>query len=169
VVLISKPDIGTSPNDGTGTVWRTAWSQVETALGLLEDHLNDVTGNPHSISESGLSVVHEQGKTLLSPGASEDETIFYTSRAITISQMSAILVGGTSPSVTWTIRHHSDRSNVGIEVVTGGSATTNESTADIVTVMNDATIPANSHVWIETTASSGSPGELTVTLKWTAD
>lgn len=168
MVLISKPSIGTNPNDGTGTVWRTAWSYVRAGLTSLEDHLNN-TSNPHSLTESKLSVLHETPKLVASPGAAVDSCIFYTTRAITIQRMNAILVGGTSPSVTWTVRHHSDRTNVGNEVVTGGSTTTNESTSDLITVMNDATIPANSHVWLETTASSGSPLELCVTLTWKVD
>lgn len=106
--------------------------------------------------------------TVEGPSASEDLPLFKTKRAITITQISA-LVDGTSPSVTWTIRHALDRSAAGTEVVTGGTTTTNETTGDDITSFDDATIPANSNVWLETTAKSGTVLALNLTLFWTHD
>ena len=103
------------------------------------------------------------------PGSSEDLTIFYTDVAITISQLSAVLLGSSTPSVTWTVRHDPDRSASGNEVVTSGTTTTSTTTGDEVTSFNDATVPANSWVWLETTAQSGTVTELAVSIEYTED
>jgi hypothetical protein len=102
--------------------------------------------------------------TIEDPVATEDISIFFTNKAITITEMRAV-VRGTTPSVTWTIRHNAtDRSAAGAEVVTSGTTTTSESTGDDVTSFNDATIAADSFVWLETTAQTGTVDELHVTI-----
>lgn len=79
------------------------------------------------------------------------------------------VVKGTTPSVTWTIRHGTDRSAAGAEVVTGGTTTTSESTGSDVTAFNDATIGADSHIWLETTAKTGTVDWISVTVIYTED
>jgi hypothetical protein len=106
--------------------------------------------------------------TIESPTASEDITLFFTDDAITVTQLNAVSVG-SSPSVTYTIRHGTDRSAAGNEVVTGGSTTTSTTTGNEVTSFNDATIPAGSWVWLETTATSGTVTNTNVTIEYTAD
>lgn len=106
--------------------------------------------------------------TLESPTSSEDASIFYTDEAITITKLTAVLVG-SSPSVTWTVRHSTDRSATGNEVVTSGTTTTSTTTGSVVTSFNDATIPANSFIWLETTAQSGTVANINVTIKYTKD
>lgn len=108
--------------------------------------------------------------TIEEPTASEDITMFFTDKAITISEMEAVLANGSAtPSVTWTIRHSTNRNLTGSEVVTGGTVTTSITTGSIVTVFNDATIPANSWVWLETTAQSGTVPELHITIQYNED
>ena len=58
------------------------------------------------------------------PTASEDISIFFTNQAITITEIRAVLLGSATPSVTWTIRHGTDRNTTGAEAVTGGTTTT---------------------------------------------
>jgi hypothetical protein len=106
--------------------------------------------------------------TVESPTASEDITLFYTDEAITITQMNAVIAGTGTPSVTWTVRHNSDRTATGAEVVTSGTATTSQTTGSEVTSFNDATIPADSWVWLETTAMTTAT-MLNVTIKYTRD
>lgn len=109
-----------------------------------------------------------KGITVLSPTNAEDDSMFFTDVAITITKLVAICTG-TTPSVTWTIRHHTDRSNAGNEVVTSGTTTTSTTTGSVVTSFNDATIPADSYVWLETTATSGTVDSFSVTAKYTYD
>lgn len=98
------------------------------------------------------------------PLNNEDVSIGFWNAAMTITEMRAVLVGSSTPSITWTIRHSTDRSATGNEVVTGGTTTTSTTTGSDVTSFNDATVPADSHVWLETTAKSGSVDSLVVTL-----
>lgn len=108
--------------------------------------------------------------TVESPTATEDLTMFFTDDAITVTQLNAVLANGSAtPSVTWTIRHSTDRSATGNEVVTSGTTTTSITTGSEVISFNDATIPAGSWVWLETTAQSGTVPELCVTVEYTVD
>jgi len=107
--------------------------------------------------------------TVPDPTSSEDDSIAFTNVAITITEMRAV-VRGSSPSVTWTVRHHAtDRSNAGNQVVTGGTTTTSASSGSDVTSFNDATIPADSFIWLETTATSGTVAEISITIIGTID
>ena len=110
-----------------------------------------------------------KGVTLQSVSSSEDVTMFFTDVAITITQMNAVVRGNSTPSVTWTVRHNSDRSATGNEVVTSGTTTTSQSTGSEVTSFNDATIPAGSWVWLETTATGGVVDEYSLTVLYTED
>lgn len=105
--------------------------------------------------------------TIVSPTSSEDVSMFFTTRALTIKKMLAV-TRGTSPSLTWTIRHGIDRSATGAEVVTGGTTTTTES-GESITTFNDPTIIANSYVWLESTAESGTTNEFHTTIIYTVD
>lgn len=116
---------------------------------------------------SGIKV--SKALTVESPTSSEDISMFFTEEAVTITKMACVLVGSSTPSVTWTIRHSTDRSGAGNEVVTSGTTTTSTTTGSIVTSFNDATVPANSYVWFETTAQSGTVDSLNVTVIYDKD
>jgi hypothetical protein len=109
--------------------------------------------------------------TIEDPAADEDISMFFTTAAITVTQLSAVITGTTS--VTYTIRHHTDRSNAGNEVVTSGTAVSSASTGDttgiITTSFDDETIPADSFVWLKTTALTDTPDSLNVTIEYTED
>ena len=121
------------------------------------------------LSEISAGLQESYSITIEDPTSSEDLAIGFTNRAITVTEMRAVLVGSATPSVTWTIRHSTDRSAAGNQVVTGGTATTSTTTGSDVTSFNDATIPADSFIWLETTAQSGTVGELHVTIKASVD
>jgi len=107
--------------------------------------------------------------TIQSPGATEDYSANFVNRATTISECRAVLLGSSTPSVTWTVRHGTDRSATGAEVVTSGTTTTSITTGSDVTAFDDATIVADSFIWLETSAQSGTVDELHVTCIGTAD
>lgn len=105
------------------------------------------------------------GIMLENPTSSEDaSTPIYIDEAFTITKMVAVLVGSSTPSVTWTVRHSTDRSAAGNQVVTGGTTTTSTTTGSVVTSFNDASVDANSFVWIETTAQSGTVNSIAVCI-----
>jgi len=102
------------------------------------------------------------------PTSAEDISLFFVADAITIYKMTAV-VSGVTPSLTYTVRHGPDRSATGNEVVTGGITVTSTTTGDVVTVFDDASIPANSHVWFETTARSGTVNSVNLTIFYNED
>lgn len=102
------------------------------------------------------------------PSDSEDLSLFFVDVAITIYQVNCI-VSGTTPSLTWTLRHAADRTAAGNEVVTGGTTTTSTTTGDNITSFDDPSIAANSHVWLETTAKSGTVDTVNVTIFYSED
>ena len=133
-------------------------------------------GRMYSLNDGGterevLGQTNSETKSIAieSPSASEDITFFFTPVAITVTEMRAVLVGGTTPSLTWTVRHATDRTAAGNEVVTGGTTTTSATTGSDVTVFNDATIPADSFVWVETTAHTGGAKAMAITVAYDED
>lgn len=118
-------------------------------------------------TEAVIQPIVSKSVTIENPTSSEDLTLFYTDDAITITKMVFVITGSTS--ATTTIRHHTDRSNAGNEVVTGGTTANSTTTGNVVTSFNDATIPADSFVWLETTALSGTPTTLAVTIFFRQD
>ena len=103
------------------------------------------------------------------PTATEDLSFFFSNLAITITEMRAVLTGSSTPSVTWTVRHGTDRNATGAEVVTSGTATTSTTTGSDVTSFNDATVLADSHLWVETTAQGGTADSLLITVIFEID
>lgn len=97
-----------------------------------------------------------------SPGATENIDLFYANVGITVTKIVCILVGSSSPSVTWTVRFDTDRSATGTEVVTGGTTTTSTTTGSIVTSFNNASISSTRFVWVKTTAQSGTVTSMAV-------
>lgn len=120
-------------------------------------------------AERVLNPIQSKSITVETPTSSEDISIFFADDAITITKLVAVLVGSSTPSVTWTIRHHTDRSNAGNEVVTSGTTTTSTTTGSVVTSFNDATVPADSFLWLETTAQSGTVGQIHITIFYRQD
>lgn len=148
------------PNGAGGT---TVDAAGEMTLDTTSRTLNFHDGTLEAV----LNPVREKAVTIYSPTAAEDLTLWYADDAITITKMVFVITGSTS--VTVTIRHHTDRSNAGNEVVTGGTTANSTTTGNVVTSFNDATIPADSFVWLETTGLSGTPSSLSVTIYYRQD
>jgi hypothetical protein len=107
--------------------------------------------------------------TVEDPTNAEDMTIWYTLKAITIREIQAVVVGSSTPSVTINPKHATDRSAAGTAILSSATAITNTTTGQQLTSFNDATIPANSFIWLETTAKSGTVDELHLTIRYTYD
>jgi hypothetical protein len=154
--------------------------------------LTDVLGSPPATPGTGKVSLYINGKKLYgkddtgaivlyggkdpeskaiiieNPTASEDLSFFFTDVALTISKIVVVLVGST-PSVTWTMRHGTSRSAGGSEVVTGGTVTTDTGSGEEITTFDDATVVADSHVWIETTAQSGTVASMIINIFYDED
>lgn len=172
--LLNNGDVGTGAYDFGGADsleipnaagGKTIDADGEVCVDTTAKTLNFHDGN----AEEVLNPIQSKSFTVDSPGASEDVSLFFEDNAVTIVKMVAVLVGSSTPSVTWTIRHGTDRSATGAEVVTSGTTTTSTSTGSVVTSFNDATIVANSFVWLETTAQSGTVNSINVTIFYKQD
>ncbi len=148
------------PNGAGGT---TVDAAGEICVDTTSDTLNFFDGTVEGV----LNPIQSKTITIESPTAAEDLSMFYTDDAITITKIVFVITGSTS--ATTTIRHHTDRSNAGNEVVTGGTTANSTTTGNVVTSFNDATVPADSFVWLETTALSGTPTSLSVTVFYRQD
>ena len=100
---------------------------------------------------------------------SEDITIYFTDEAITIISWTCVWIGST-PSTAVDLRHHTDRSNAGNEVDTATNTCNNTTTPDTFNSgFEDATIPADSFIWFETSATSGTTDLLHIQIVFTVD
>lgn len=101
--------------------------------------------------------------TVTSPTASEKVPLFFTRKALTVVEIRSLVLG-TSPSVTFSVRHGTDVSGSGTEVVTSGTTCTNTTTGLSTTSFNSASVAANSWVWLTTSAVSGTVSAMHVTV-----
>jgi hypothetical protein len=74
------------------------------------------------------------------------------------------LASGTSPSVTFNVRHNTDFSTTGTQLVSGGITTTNTTTGLATTTFDNATVTGNSFVWLTTTATTGTVDEFHISV-----
>lgn len=156
-ITIGQVGSVSTPASGYGTIWSN----------------NDGTDKLYFTNDNGVQYdltdkTFSKSITIESPTSTEDISMFYTDEAITITKMTFVCVGLT-PSVTCIIRQGLDRSSTGTAVVTSGTTATSTTTGNIVTSFNDATVPANSFIWLETTASTGTINSLNITIKYTKD
>jgi hypothetical protein len=104
--------------------------------------------------------------TVEAPTATEDITVFRTDVAITVQEVIAVSVG-TSPSTTYQLKHSTDRNASGNNLTNSG--TTTSTTTGNTATLSDATVPANSWIWLETTAATGTNVKLTIDIRYTED
>ena len=119
--------------------------------------INATIGAPISLSKTF---------TLQEPTTSDDITVFRTDVAITVQEVIACSTG-TTPSTTYQLKHSTDRSNTGNDLTTS-AATTSITTGDSAS-LSDVTIPADSWVWLETSAATGTGVYLTIDIRYTED
>lgn len=148
------------------TAWTDYYAPWSTDVAIADGGTGSSTA---SGARTNLAIDWSKSISVQSPTSTENATVFFTDVAITITKMACVLRGSATPSVTWSVRHSTDRSATGNEVVTSGTTTTSTTTGSVVTSFNDATIPANSFVWFTTTAKSGTVDEISLTAIYTKD
>lgn len=148
------------PNGAGGT---TVDATGEICIDTTSDTLNYFDGTIERV----LTSVHSKAITVESPTASEDISMFYTVKAITIEEVRAVVVGSSTPSVTVVLRHATDRSAAGTAIVSAVPVTNTTNGASLT--LADATIPAASFIWLETTATSGTVTNINITILYRQD
>ena len=101
-----------------------------------------------------------------SPGAAENLTFFYTPKALTLSSCGAVLVGGTSPSVTFQISYGSTRSAAGTNLWSSSQVCNSTGSGTAHNDFSNSSIPAGSWIWFKTSVSNGSPSQISVFLEY---
>lgn len=101
--------------------------------------------------------------TVESPIVNDDLTMFYSEPNATISEIAAVIRG--TGSITWTIRHSTDRDGIGSEVITGGHVSSSVN-GEIISIFDDPNILAMSYVWLEVTSVTGQVDELHLTIDY---
>jgi hypothetical protein len=102
----------------------------------------------------------------MAPTNSEDITMFYTSIGATVSKVISVVRGqqGSGFGVGFQLRYDADRSATGTVI---GSVTATSFTNGVQTTSFDnASIPADRFVWLETTGVQGAIDELNVTMEF---
>ena len=166
--LLDADGIDLSSNDHLAIPSGAGGTTIDGAGEVCVDTTSETVNFFDGTVEAVLNPQRSKSISIEDPTASEDISLFYTEDAITVELMTAVMVG-TTPSVTWTVKHGTDRSAAGAAIVTAGTTTTNTTTGDDVTSFNDATIVADSFVWIETTAESGTTDEMHLTIYYRQD
>ena len=105
-----------------------------------------------------------RGLTLEEPAVNDDITIFRTDVAIVIQEVISVSTG-TSPDTTYDIKYSTDRDAAGTSLVSS-EQTTSTTTGDVATI-NNTNIPANSYVWLEVSAASGTDVYLNLDIRYT--
>jgi hypothetical protein len=100
--------------------------------------------------------------TIAYPVAGDNLTLFYSQVDTTLLQVAAILRGTSSPSVTYSLKYAANRSSVGT-AATASTTVSSTTSASMATVQN-MPIPANNFLWLEISAISGNPTELSITV-----
>jgi len=154
----SGPTGATGPTGPTGATGPTGSSGASGA-----------TGPTGSTGAAGTSAINEFSITVEDPAADENICMGFTFVAITVTEVQAVVVGSDTPSVTIDPSHSTDRSAAGNDILNAATAITNTTAGQNLTSFDDATIPADSWIWLLTTAQSGTVTELTVTIKYTVD
>lgn len=99
--------------------------------------------------------------SVTNPTSSENISLFYTPQQLTITESRAVVVG-TTPSVTYSVSSGSNRASATTTHVSA-AVVSNTSTGTAATIAT-ATIPANTWVWLTTSATSGTVTNFSLTL-----
>ena len=149
VNVTSVTNTVTVTEDGSSTVVTVPVTSTVTATTVGPQGATGAAGPPKSL-------------TVAYPVAGDNLTLFYTQASTTLTQVAAILVGTSTPSVTYSLKYAANRSAAGTAATTS-TTVTSTTTASTATLQN-MPIPANNFLWLEVSAISGNPTELSITV-----
>lgn len=109
-----------------------------------------------------INVNNSKSISITSPGPTENISLFFTTVAITLTQILEA-IQGTTPSVTYNINFASTRNASGTKIFTTDRTVTGASGTS-VTSFNNSSIPANSYIWLTTSAASGTITDFSLTI-----
>ena len=101
-----------------------------------------------------------------SPQIHDRRILLRSPQALTISRVDAVLTGGTSPSVSFSLRHGADVSGTGTAATTDPITVTSTTTGSAFTSFQSSDVAAGQWLWLELTAVSGAPLALTLVVQF---
>jgi hypothetical protein len=104
--------------------------------------------------------------SIASPAAGVTRILLRAPQQLTISQVDAVLSGGTSPTVSFSLLHDADVSGAGTAVTTDPITVSSTTTGQATDSFQAPEIAAEHWLWLEVTAISGSPQALTVAVQF---
>ena len=155
VNVTSVTNTVTVTEDGSSTVVTVPVTSTVTATSVGPPGATGATGATGAAGPP-------QSLTVAYPVAGDNLTLFYTQASTTLTQVAAILVGTSTPSVTYSLKYAANRSAAGT-AATASTTVTSTTTASTATLQN-MPIPANNFLWLEVSAISGNPTELSITV-----
>lgn len=111
-----------------------------------------------------LTKVSTKSINITAPTASEDITMFFTEVAIRIVEVYDVIRGGLA-SVTWNVAHGKDRTVLEFTIFDADRTTTSNTGTSTIS-MDNPEIPANSWVWLTTSAVTGIVEDFDITLRF---
>lgn len=102
--------------------------------------------------------------TIQNPIPTDVIRYFYTQNQITVSKLVYVLQGVVGADATAFISFGPDRSVLGTDLINAGTVVSNQTVGQVITVFDNAVIPAFSHIAIRINAITNSPTEIAATL-----
>ena len=108
--------------------------------------------------------------TIASPQVGDRRILLRAPQALTLARLDAVLIGGSSPSLSLQLRSGLDVSASGTAVLSTplaiSSGNGGTSTGTLLISFQTPAVPLDHWLWLEVTAVSGSPAGLTVMLRF---
>lgn len=101
---------------------------------------------------------------LASPQANDRRILLRAPQVLTISRVDAVLTGGTSPIVSFSLRHGTDVSAAGTAATTNPITVTSTTTGESWISLDNPVIPAGSWLWIVVDAVGGTAASLHISV-----
>ena len=101
---------------------------------------------------------------LPSPTGNERQVLLQAPQPLTISRISAVLVGGSNPSVSFSLQHGSDVSAAGTAVTAASIVCSSSTSGTEITGLDNPLVAEGCWLWAVLSASTGSPAALTIQI-----
>lgn len=148
------------------------WAADQTTIAGITDTKADfdtalTDGDFLYVGDAELKPSLSKSISIIDPIATDDATLFFTPVAITVTDVRSHITGTTN--VVFNIGHAATRTGTQLDVFTADITLTSTAGQGNSTGFNDATIPANSWVWLDAVSVSGTPTWFHASLIYTED
>jgi hypothetical protein len=144
----------------------TAYGQANTNQTYAANNVMLAANSAYTQANDALYIANTKTTWIENPTDSEDITLFYTRKDITIGSCLSVLEGHNSPNLTYSLRYSSDRSASGTEIKTGGYVTDNTTYGQSNTDFDSASITAPAWIWLTTTELNGNVNSVSLMVSF---